>query len=197
MLTLLKSFLKGSAVLFPAPQNQAADTSVLGDHTFPRLQDGVPQALSQYQGKVILVVNTASECGFTGQYAGLQSVYDKYKDRGLVVIGFPSSDFGDQEPGSNAEIAAFCRLDYGVSFPMMAKTAIAAPQTNAFYKDLIARSGTRPKWNFHKYLIDRSGTRVESYSTLTSPKNPTLLAHIERLLKADSEMLSRPARLPS
>jgi glutathione peroxidase len=197
MLTLLKSFLKGSAGLFPAHQNPAADTSVLGDHTFPRLQDGVPQALSQYQGKVILVVNTASQCGFTGQYAALEAVYDKYKARGLVVIGFPSSDFGDQEPGSNAEIAAFCRLNYGVEFPMMAKTAIAAPQTNAFYKELIARSVTRQKWNFHKYLIDRSGTRVESFSTLTSPKNPSLLAHIERLLEADSAAPAQAARKPS
>ena len=130
------------------------------DHVFPKLQDGKPQSLCQYEGKVILVVNTASYCGFTGQYEGLESVYDKYKDRGLVVIGFPSNDFGDQEPGSNQEIADFCRTTYGVKFPMMAKTDISAPKTNAFYKQLIATTGTRPKWNFHKYLIDRHVTVI-------------------------------------
>ncbi|MEI8164041.1 MAG: glutathione peroxidase [Betaproteobacteria bacterium] len=152
------------------------------DHVFPKLQDGKPQSLCQYEGKVILVVNTASYCGFTGQYEGLESVYDKYKDRGLVVIGFPSNDFGDQEPGSNQEIADFCRTTYGVKFPMMAKTDISAPKTNAFYKQLIATTGTRPKWNFHKYLIDRSGSRVESYSSLTSPGSGRLIALIERWL---------------
>ncbi|MCX7164588.1 MAG: glutathione peroxidase [Rhodocyclales bacterium] len=152
------------------------------DHVFPKLQDGKPQSLCQYEGKVILVVNTASYCGFTGQYEGIESVYDKYKDRGLVVIGFPSNDFGDQEPGSNQEIADFCRTTYGVKFPMMAKTDISAPKTNAFYKQLIATTGTRPKWNFHKYLIDRSGSRVESYSSLTSPGSGRLIALIERWL---------------
>ena len=152
------------------------------DHTFPKLQDSTPQSLCQYEGKVILVVNTASFCGFTGQYEGLESVYDKYKARGLVVIGFPSNDFGDQEPGSNKEIADFCRMTYGVKFPMMAKTDVAAPKTNAFYKQLIAKTGTRPKWNFHKYLIDRSGSRVESYSSLPTPENGSLVAQLERWL---------------
>lgn len=152
------------------------------NHTFPRLQDSVPQSMCQYQGKVILVVNTASKCGFTGQYEGLESVYDKYKDKGLVVVGFPSNDFGDQEPGSEKEIADFCRLTYGVKFPMMGKTDIAAPKTTAFYKQLIAATGTRPKWNFHKYLIDRSGTKVESFATITGPQSGTLVSQIERLL---------------
>jgi glutathione peroxidase len=101
----------------------------LRDHAFQKLQDGTPQSLCQYEGKVILVVNTASFCGFTGQYEGLESAYDKYKGRGLVVIGFPSNDFGDQEPGSNKEIADFCRMTYGVKFPMMAKTDVAAPKS--------------------------------------------------------------------
>ena len=152
------------------------------DHSFPKLQDSTPQSLCQYEGKVILVVNTASFCGFTGQYEGLESVYDKYKARGLVVIGFPSNDFGDQEPGSNKEIAEFCRMTYGVKFPMMAKTDIAAPKTGAFYKQLIAKTGTRPKWNFHKYLIDRSGSRVESYSSLTAPDSRILIDRIEQWL---------------
>jgi glutathione peroxidase len=160
----------------------AAGCPPLLDHTFPKLQDSTPQSLCQYAGKVILVVNTASFCGFTGQYEGLESVYDKYKDRGLVVIGFPSNDFGDQEPGSNKEIADFCRMTYGVKFPMMAKTDVAAPKTNAFYKQLIASTGTRPSRNFHKYLIDRRGTRVESFSSLTAPESGSLIARIERRL---------------
>ena len=169
------------AGLVAAAQVAAACPPLL-DHVFPKLQDDKPQSLCQYEGKVILVVNTASFCGFTGQYAGLESVYDKYKGRGLVVIGFPSNDFGDQEPGSSKEIADFCRLTYGVKFPMMAKTDIAEPKTSAFYKQLIAKTGTRPRWNFHKYLIDRSGTRVESYSSLTGPESGKLVAQIERWL---------------
>ncbi len=160
----------------------AANCPPLLNHSVARLQDGAAQSLCQYQGKVILVVNTASFCGFTGQYEGLQSVYDKYKSRGLVVIGFPSNDFGDQEPGSNQQIADFCSMTYGVKFPMMAKTDIAEPKTSAFYRQLIDKTGTRPKWNFHKYLIDRSGSRVESYSSLTAPDSRTLVAHIERWL---------------
>ena len=169
------------ATLF-AGNSVAATCPPLLDHTFPKLQDDKPQSLCQYAGKVILVVNTASFCGFTGQYEGLESLYDKYKERGLVVIGFPSNDFGNQEPGNNHEIADFCRLTYGVKFPMMAKTDIAAPKTTSFYKELIEKTGTRPKWNFHKYLIDRSGSRVESYSSLTAPDSKKVIAQIEHLL---------------
>ena len=160
----------------------AAGCPPLLDHSFPRLQDEVPQSLCQYQGKVVLVVNTASFCGFTGQYEGLEKLYDKYKERGLVVLGFPSNDFGDQEPGSNKEIADFCRLTYGVRFPMLAKIDIKAPKTNPFYKMLIEKSGTRPKWNFHKYLIDRSGTQVESFNSLNSPESSSLVSAIEQRL---------------
>lgn len=160
----------------------AAACPALLSHSFPRLQDGAPQSLCQYQGKVLLVVNTASFCGYTGQYESLEAVYDKYKSRGLVVIGFPSNDFGDQEPGSNKEIADFCRMTYGIKFPMMAKTEIAAPGTHPFYRQLIAKSGAAPKWNFHKYLIDRSGTRIESFGTVIAPDSPGLIAQIERRL---------------
>jgi glutathione peroxidase len=160
----------------------AAGCPPLLDHTFTKLQDSKPQSLCQYQGKVIPVVNTASFCGFTGQYQGLESVYDKYKGRGLVVIGFPSNDFGDQEPGSNQEIADICRMTYGVKFPMRARIDIAAPKTSAFYTQLIAKTGPRPQWNFHKYLIDRSGSRVASYSSMTAPESGSLIAQIERWL---------------
>ncbi|NJD34803.1 MAG: glutathione peroxidase [Betaproteobacteria bacterium] len=178
MLTMLTI----AAGLFATLPATAATCPPLLDHSLQRLQDSAPQSLCQYQGKVILVVNTASFCGFTGQYEGLEAVYDKYKERGLVVIGFPSNDFGDQEPGSNKEIADFCRTTYGIKFPMMAKTDIAAPKTHAFYKQLIAKSGTAPKWNFHKYLIDRSGKTVESFNTLPAPDSRSLIAQIERRL---------------
>lgn len=178
---LTKLFLL-AAGLFATLPVAAATCPALLNHSFPRLQDNTPQSLCQYQGKVILVVNTASFCGFSGQYEGLEAVYDKYKSRGLVVIGFPSNDFGEQEPGSNKEIADFCRTTYGIKFPLMAKTDIAAPKTHPFYKQLIAKSGTAPKWNFHKYLIDRSGNTVESFNTMTAPDSRSLIAQIERRL---------------
>ena len=170
------------AASLAAPAAAAANCPTLLNHTVPRLQDGVPQPLCQYQGKVVLVVNTASFCGYTGQYEGLESVYDKYKDRGLVVLGFPSNDFGAQEPGSEKEIADFCRSTYGIKFPMMAKTDIAAPKTHPLYKQLIAKTGSAPKWNFHKYLIDRSGTRVASFDSKVAPQSRELITQIERLL---------------
>ncbi|MBK9019576.1 MAG: glutathione peroxidase [Sulfuritalea sp.] len=175
-LTQLLSMLAGLVAL------PAAACPALLNHSVPRLQDGAPQSLCQYQGKVLLVVNTASFCGYTGQYESLEAVYDKYKARGLVVIGFPSNDFGDQEPGSNKEIADFCRMTYGIKFPMMAKTEIAAPGTHPFYRQLIAKSGAAPKWNFHKYLIDRGGNRVDSFGTVIAPDSPGLIAQIERRL---------------
>ena len=170
------------AILLLALPGMVSACPTLLNHSFPRLQDGAPQALCQYQGKVLLVVNTASFCGYTGQYDGLESVYDKYKSRGLVVLGFPSNDFGQQEPGTEKEIADFCRTTYGIKFPMMAKTAIAPPATHPFYRQLIAASGAAPQWNFHKYLIDRSGTRVTSFGTRTAPDDKALLALVERWL---------------
>lgn len=181
---MFRSFLRCglSALALFASHAAAQSCPTLLDHTFPRLRDGAPQSLCQFAGKVILVVNTASFCGFTRQYDGLEKLYARYKDKGLVVIGFPSNDFGDQEPGSDKEIAEFCRSTYGVRFPMMGKTDIASPRTHPFYKLLIERSDTRPKWNFHKYLIDRSGRTVESFSTLTAPDSGSLVGAIEERL---------------
>jgi glutathione peroxidase len=178
---ILPTLLLATAAIGANPA-LAANCPALLDHTFPRLQDEAPQSLCQYAGKVILVVNTASKCGFTGQYEPLEALYEKYRERGLVVIGFPSNDFGEQEPGTSKQIADFCRLTYGVQFPMMAKTDIAAPKTHPFYKALIDKTGTRPKWNFHKYLIDRSGTRVESFGSLTGPDSRGFVAVVEKLL---------------
>lgn len=171
----------------PVPPISATCPALL-KHSFPRLQDNVAQPLCQYEGKVILVVNTASYCGFASQFEKLEALYAKYKDQGFVVIGFPSNDFGQQEASTSKETADFCRVTYGVKFPMMARSDIAEPKTNAFYKMLIEMSGTRPKWNFHKYLIDRSGTKVESFATITSPDSGSVVSLIESLLaeKADA-----------
>lgn len=156
--------------------------SALLSHTFPRLQDEAPQNLCQYQGKVILVVNTASYCGFTSQYDGLEKLYSKYKDRGLVVLGFPSNDFGQQEPGSNKEIAEFCKNTYDVKFPMFAKSPVSGANPNPLFKMLIAKTGTTPKWNFYKYLIDRNGQVVDSFGSLTKPNSNSITSEIEKLL---------------
>ena len=151
-------------------------------HTVLRLQDEKPQNLCQYQGKVVLVVNTASYCGFTSQYDGLEKIYAKYKDQGLVVLGFPSNDFGQQEPGSNKEIADFCKNTYDVKFPMFAKSVVSGNNPNPLFKMLIAKTGTTPKWNFYKYLIDRNGNVVDSFGSMTKPSSSSITSQIEKLL---------------
>ena len=163
--------------------NAAPSCSPLLTQTFPRLQDEVPQSLCQYQGKVILVVNTASYCGFTSQYDGLEKIYAKYKDQGLVVLGFPSNDFGQQEPGSNKDIADFCKNTYDVKFPMFTKSVVSGSNPNPLFKALIAKTGTTPKWNFFKYLIDRNGNVVDSYNSMTKPTSTSITNEIEKLLK--------------
>jgi glutathione peroxidase len=155
-------------------------------HTFLRLQDEVPQNLCQYQGKVIMVVNTDSFCGFTSQYEGLEKVYARYKDKGFVILGFPSNDFGQQEPGSNKEIAEFCKNTYDVKFPMFAKSSVSGKDANPLFKMLISKTGTSPKWNFYKYLIDRNGNIVESYNSLSKPDGKSITSEIEKLLKGKS-----------
>jgi glutathione peroxidase len=148
-----------------------------------RLQDEKPQNLCQYAGKVVLVVNTASYCGFTPQYKGLEALYDQYKDRGLVVLGFPSNDFS-QEPDGNQQIADFCENTYGVKFPMFTKTAVKGSQATPLFKWLAKRTNTTPKWNFYKYLISRDGQSVESFGSLTGPQDRTFMAHVEEALNA-------------
>ena len=138
-----------------------------------------PQSLCEYAGKVLLVVNTASECGYTPQYEGLETLYRKYKGRGLVVLGFPSNDFGGQEPGANKDIAAFCVNQYAIDFPMFGKTEL---KKNPLYSDLAKATGTAPRWNFHKYLIDRSATEVLSFDTRVAPSDPKLLSALEKFL---------------
>ena len=140
-----------------------------------------PQSLCEYAGKVLLVVNTASECGYTPQYGGLEALYRKYRGRGLVVLGFPMNDFGGQEPGSNQKIAEFCVNQYSIDFPMFAKTDL---KRNALFSDLAKATGSAPRWNFHKYLVDRSGRPVQSFETRVDPYDPKLVNAIEKLLEA-------------
>ena len=153
------------------------------NHTLLRLQDEKPQSLCQYAGKVILAVNTASYCGFTRQYKGLEAVYAKYQAEGLVVLGFPSNDFA-QEKGSNQEIADFCENTFGVKFPMFAASSVKGERANPFFKHLIAQGATPPRWNFYKYLIGRDGRLIDSYNSMTEPDGRTLTQAIEKGLKA-------------
>ena len=136
----------------------------------------------EYKGKVILIVNTASKCAFTDQYAGLEKLYEKYKSHGLVVLGFPSNNFGNQEPGSEAKVKSFCRLTYGVQFPMFAKSNVQKHNADPLYKVLGELSGDFPSWNFHKYLLDKKGNIVASYSSYTKPFEKMVINQIEDLL---------------
>jgi glutathione peroxidase len=162
----------------------AAGCPALLDRSAPRLQDEKPQSLCQYAGKVVVVVNTASFCGFTSQYQGLEQLYSRYRDRGLVVLGFPSNDFGAQEPGSNQDIAAFCEGTFGVKFPMFAKTRVKAPGSDPLFADLAQRTGKTPGWNFHKYVLARDGSTVSSYDSRVEPNDPAFVRALEKLLDA-------------
>lgn len=150
-------------------------------HTVLRLQDEKPQALCQYAGQVVVVVNTASYCGFTSQYKGLEALSAQYKDRGLVVLGFPSNDFS-QEPDSNTKIADFCENTFGVKFPMFAKTTVRGPDALPLYKQLAEITGTTPKWNFYKYIISRDGQHIKSFSSMTGPQDKSFVQEIEKQL---------------
>jgi glutathione peroxidase len=143
---------------------------------------GEPHDLCEHAGKVVLVVNTASFCGYTPQYQGLQALNERYRKRGLVILGFPSNDFGKQEPGSNAEIADFCDRTYAVKFEMFGKTSVA-PGASPLFDGLAQATGERPKWNFHKYLVGRDGKTVASFKSAVEPESPQFIAKVEELLK--------------
>lgn len=144
--------------------------------------DRVIRLSKEYRGKVILVVNTASKCAFTGQYEGLEALYDKHRDDGLVVLGFPSNDFANQEPGSEQQIQEFCRSTYGIRFPMFEKSRVARKHADPLFRELGEAAGEYPRWNFHKYLINREGRLVGSYGSFSSPKSGKMVEKIESLL---------------
>ena len=150
-------------------------------HSFKRLQDEAPQDLCQYAGKVVLVVNTASYCGYTKQYEGLEKIYSKYAGRGFVVLGFPSNDF-NQESSNAKEIADLCFNTYGVKFPMFAKSSVKGAQANPLHASLAKITGQEPKWNFNKYLIGRDGKVIEYFPSKVAPEDAQLTSKIEAAL---------------
>jgi glutathione peroxidase len=160
-----------------------AQASNLHDFTLTGI-DGKPMPLQQFDGKVVLLVNTASECGYTGQYEGLEALSLAYKDKGLVVVGVPSNDFGGQEPGKAEEIATFCKLNYGVTFPLADKTVVKGKTADPVYLWAGEQAGMlgRPKWNFHKYLFGRDGKFIDWFSTPTEPMSAKLKSAVEKAL---------------
>jgi glutathione peroxidase len=163
----------------PAP----ASAATAHDFAFTSI-DGEPLPLSGFRGKAVLVVNTASRCGFTPQYAALQALWRRYRGRGLVVLGVPSNDFGGQEPGSEAEIKAFCAVNFDVDFPMTGKVAVRGDDAHPFYRWAAGELGAlaRPRWNFHKYLVAPDGRLVDWFSTVTRPDADKVRRGIEAIL---------------
>ena len=159
---------------------QAAD--LLDVSYRPLAGKGEVNLAKQYGGKVLLVVNTASKCGFTPQYEGLEALQRKYAARGFSVLGFPSNDFKGQEPGDETQIQEFCTLTYGVKFPMFQKVVVTGPQATPLYRSLATATGVSPGWNFHKYLIGRDGRVVAQFPSKVTPDDPKLVAAIEREL---------------
>ncbi|MBI1262052.1 MAG: glutathione peroxidase [Rhizobiales bacterium] len=155
------------------------------DYEFQMI-NGEALSLESFRGSPVLIVNTASRCGFTPQYRELQGLWERYKARGLVVIGVPSNDFGAQEPGSEAEVLAFCEVNYGVDFPLTAKQVVIGGEAHPFYQWIteVAGEDARPRWNFHKYLIGPDGELVNVYPSKTSPMDAMLIAEIENLLES-------------
>jgi glutathione peroxidase len=160
-----------------------------------RTIDEAPLPLSDFRGKVLLVVNTASECGFTGQYKDLQKLWETYRDQGLVVLAVPSNDFGGQEPGSNQEVKEFCETTFRVDFPLAAKETVVGEKAHPFYQWARKQGGalSAPKWNFHKYLIGRDGAYINYYLSPTKPMSRKLRDAVEAALKAPVPVSSAAA----
>ena len=170
-----------AAAVFPA----VASAPVLLDLDYRPLASKTPVNLNkQHGGEVLLIVNTASKCGFTPQYEGLEALQQRYATQGFAVLGFPSNDFKGQEPGSEAQIQEFCTLTYGVKFPMFEKVQVTGPDATPLYQRLQAATGVSPGWNFHKYLVARDGRVVGNWPSKVKPDDPALVAAIERELKA-------------
>ncbi|MGL4976247.1 MAG: glutathione peroxidase [Bosea sp. (in: a-proteobacteria)] len=172
----------GAALLAGAPFQALAQRASAWQFGFDGIQGGRLE-LGNFRGKPVLVVNTASRCGFTKQYTGLQQLWTRYQSRGLTVIGVPSNDFGGQEPGSNADIAAFCSGDYGVTFPLAARTTVSGSEAHPFYAWAARERPTEtPRWNFHKYLIGRNGQIAAVFPTSTAPTDERVILAIEKVL---------------
>ncbi len=161
-----------------------ADPKTVYDFSLETLQGSKPLPLSQFKGHPLLIVNTASQCGFTYQYKGLEAVWQENRDKGLVVIGVPSNDFGRQEPGKASEIAEFCEINFGVDFPLAAKTPVSGKEAHPLFKYLGDQGGflSRPRWNFYKYVIGRDGKLVTWFSSLTKPDSATFKRAISKVV---------------
>jgi glutathione peroxidase len=185
---VLTVLLLGQTAVIAEPKNSSAH-----DFSFSAI-DGDRMDLSDYRGKVVLVVNTASFCGYTPQYEGLQTLWERYKDKGLVVLGVPSNDFGGQEPKSEGEILGFCQGKYGVSFPLTAKMKVKGTDAHPFYQWAGQELGgeAAPKWNFHKYLVSADGRLVGWFSTPTKPLSPEVTEAIDAQI-ASANSSKRPA----
>lgn len=172
--------LCGGSVLSAAVASSAMAGSSAYDFSFTSI-GGDPLPLAQYEGKALLVVNTASLCGFTSQYAGLQQLWETYRERGLVVLGVPSNDFGGQEPQTEARIKEFCEVNFGIDFPLTAKVHVSGEDAHPFYRWASAElgDGARPRWNFHKYLVGPDGRLVDWFSTITGPSSDRIRKAIE------------------
>lgn len=186
MFRLASAIFALATLILPLPSHaQAAATEdacpALMNQQFLRLQDEKPQSLCQYAGKVLLVVNTASYCGYTPQYKGLEELHGKYRERGLVVLGFPSNDF-EQEKSSNKEIAQFCENTFGVKFPMAAKSSVSGKDALPLFKQLAAKTNTPPRWNFYKYVIARDGVQVAAFNSAVDPASGQFVKEIEKQL---------------
>lgn len=178
-----RRLLAGAALLLAARAHAqpAQPCPALLSHKAPRLQDDVVQDLCQYVGEVLLIVNTASYCGYTPQYEAMEKLYARYAARGFKVLGFPSGDF-NQEAKDSKQIAELCFNTYGVKFPMFAPTHVKGPQAHPLFAGLAQASGEAPRWNFHKYLIDRRGRVAASYPSAVSPLDARITARVEQLL---------------
>lgn len=181
----MKAPLLGLLLGLGAVTTAPAACPALLDHSFrPLAQKESVRLCDRFAGQVILVVNTASKCGFTPQYEGLEALHQRYGEQGFAVVGFPSNDFGEQEPGNEAEIAEFCTLTYGVRFPMFEKTVVRGSEAHPFYRALAGAGGGEPRWNFHKYLIGRDGQVIAGYGSRVKPDAEELVEAIETALKA-------------
>lgn len=190
-LTSLTALLTGCG---PAVQ-QAATSTPSSTDLLARQQtrlDGTVEDLSKYHGKVVLIVNTASKCGFTPQYAGLEALYKAKQSDGLVILGFPSNDFMGQEPGTSEQIAEFCQQNYGVTFPMFQKVKVKGADADPLFRDLAALAG-EPSWNFNKYLLDREGHLVARFGSNVRPDDPRITDRVDQLLAADESPSQPPA----
>ncbi|QJE72639.1 glutathione peroxidase [Aerophototrophica crusticola] len=176
----MRRLILPALVAFTALSSPGAWAAGALDYGFTAIEGG-PLPLSGYKGKAVLVVNTASLCGYTPQYEGLQALWQAYRDKGLVVLGVPSNDFGGQEPGSESQIKEFCAVNFAIDFPMTAKVAVTGPQAHPFYKWAGAEKGP-PKWNFHKYLVAPDGTLVAAFPSTVAPQSAVLKDAIEKVL---------------